>query len=234
MRFDYSYVSALAEELNETTALLEPLWEYDWDRAEGRRSYRKRVRMIRKLLSLKCEGMPASFSFFRGRIETFLSEFDLHLTDLDNLSEMRRLQRIGRGIVDQLVAVEDSLADGEVATDACIREFKAEYDLINAGLEYVSLQNQDDGLSQDGRTFRWNGVSYSLTETAARIVRVLHGAYMKGTKFLHQEYIKVEAEAFSDMRNVVRDNNLEMLIVPEVDASGRRVKGKWGLSPRIK
>jgi hypothetical protein len=230
MRFDYSYVSALAEELHETTVLLEPLWEYDWDRAEGRRSYRKRVRTIRKLLSQKCDGTPASFSFFRSRIETFLSEFDLYLADLDNRSEMRRLQRIGGGIVDQLVAVEDSLADGEVATDACIREFKAEFDLKNAGLKYVSLQNQDDGFSQDGRTFRWHGKTYTLSHGASKVVELLHARYQAGECFVHEQFVKIECNIASDMRTVVRDNELDDLIVRKKKPNGKFARGMWGLN----
>jgi hypothetical protein len=86
-----------------------------------------------------------------------------------------------------------------------------------------------DGFSIDGRTFHWCGKSYSLSESASRVVRVLYDAHVRGTRFLHESYIKTEAEVESDVRNVVRDNGLSALIIPEMDPNGKRIKGKWGL-----
>jgi len=98
----------------------------------------------------------------------------------------------------------------------------------------VDARRPEDGFSEDGRTFRWCGRSYSLPENPSKVVRVLYHAYLAGTKYLSEQYIKTEAEVESDIRHIVRDNDLSELIIPEVDSDGKRVKGKWGLMPRTK
>jgi hypothetical protein len=121
------------------------------------------------------------------------------------------------------------------------QSFKDEWELLQAGAVALKEETSEwkrliesDGFSVDGRTFQWCGKPYSLRESASRVVRVLHDAYLRGTQFIHEQYIKEEAEVQSDMRTLVRDNGLSKLIIPEIDSNGTRIKGKWGLIPRGK
>ena len=64
---------------------------------------------------------------------------------------------------------------------------------------------------------------------ASRLVKVLVDEFNKGFLYLHEEYLKTEGEFESDVRHIVRDSKLESIVVREVGADGKTIKGKWGL-----
>lgn len=76
-------------------------------------------------------------------------------------------------------------------------------------------------ISQDGRTLVWGGVNHPLTGKAASLVRLLLDAY---PKFLHEEYLRQEAEFNISIRNLVGYNRLQAVVIR--DPSRR---GFWGL-----
>lgn len=86
-----------------------------------------------------------------------------------------------------------------------------------------------DGLSPDGLTLRWGGVLHSLSPTSARLVKLLVDSFERGFPYLHEEYLKTEGEFESDVRHIVRDAQLDSIVVREVDTKGKQVRGKWGL-----
>jgi hypothetical protein len=88
-----------------------------------------------------------------------------------------------------------------------------------------------DGLSSDKRSIRWHGKTYTLGLAASKVVELLHNRYLAGEYFLHEQFIKEEAEIDSDMRHIVRDNALGDLIVRQKKPNGKPAQGMWGLSP---
>lgn len=85
-----------------------------------------------------------------------------------------------------------------------------------------------NGLSKDGRTLDWDGKQYPISTTASAVVRILEESYWNGVQFLHEQYLKAESEVESDIRNIVRDNNLKDVVVRQMKER-KRVNGMWGL-----
>jgi hypothetical protein len=207
MRFD-SYLLELIEEIHEAVRLLLPLHEEDLDRKKRIKDYAKRKAKIQRLLVEECEDKPMSFSVFQVRIEEFFLMFDAFVADPDNASNAIDVVETGDLIVDDLWDVE--------------------YERLDA--EYLALQKSEDGFSQDGRTFRWLGKNYVLNLNPSKVVKVLFDAYMQGQSWLHQDYIKTVSEIQTDLRHLVRDNQLEELIVKQKEKDGKSIRGMWGLN----
>ena len=148
---------------------------------------------------------------------------------------------------------------GDVAAQDHVDSFQEEYDFLSAAanaqnqllltrhlLELTAnleprtktestqkpIQQADDGdgFSVDKRCFQWRGKKYYLNEKPSSVIEVLYNGYLNGKGFLHEQYIKVEAEVESDIRTLVRDNELKELIVRLKDDNGNYKKGFWGLS----
>jgi hypothetical protein len=134
--------------------------------------------------------------------------FDAFVADPDNASNAIDVVETGDLIVDDLWDVE--------------------YERLDA--EYLALQKSEDGFSQDGRTFRWLGKNYVLNLNPSKVVKVLFDAYMQGQSWLHQDYIKTVSEIQTDLRHLVRDNQLEELIVKQKEKDGKSIRGMWGLN----
>jgi hypothetical protein len=207
MRFD-SYLLELIEEIHEAVRLLLPLHEEDLDRKKRIKDYAKRKAKIQRLLVEECEDKPMSFSVFQVRIEEFFLMFDAFVADPDNASNAIDVVETGDLIIDDLWDVEDERLD----------------------TEYLALQKSEDGFSQDGRTFRWLGKNYVLNLNPSKVVKVLFDAYMQGQSWLHQDYIKTVSEIQTDLRHLVRDNQLEELIVKQKEKDGKSIRGMWGLN----
>jgi hypothetical protein len=232
MRFD-SYLLELIEEIHEAVCLLLPLHEEDLDRKKRIKDYANRKAKIANLIARECEGKPVSFSIFQARIDELVLMFDAFVADPDDALEMHAIRGTGGLIVDDLWEVHACLGtngdDYATAADH-IEGFKDEYDLLKAGAEYLALQKSEDGFSQDGRTFRWLGKNYVLNLNPSKVVKVLFDAYMQGQSWLHQDYIKTVSEIQTDLRHLVRDNQLEELIVKQKEKDGKSIRGMWGLN----
>jgi hypothetical protein len=101
----------------------------------------------------------------------------------------------------------------------------ADPEVVNTGPAITLI----DGLSPDGLTLRWGGIQYPLSTTAARLVKLLVETFENGFPYLHEEYLKTEGEFENNVRHIVRDAGLESIVVREVGANGKVIKGKWGL-----
>lgn len=88
----------------------------------------------------------------------------------------------------------------------------------------------DNGFSEDGRTFRWRGKQYVLNLNPCKAVKILFEGYLRGEYWMHQEYIQQEAEIQTDLRHLVRGNDLKDLIVRQKEKSGKSIRGMWGLN----
>jgi hypothetical protein len=207
MRFD-SYLEELYEEFSAVISLVVPVHLGDADREKLTKDYAKRKAKIQRLLVKECEDKPMSFSVFQDRIEEFFLMSDAFVADPDNaLSAMDTLETGG--------LIEEDLFDLER------KRFDA---------ELLEWEESKDGFSQDGRTFRWLGKNYVLNLNPSKVVKVLFDAYMQGQSWLHQDYIKTVSEIQTDLRHLVRDNQLEELIVKQKEKDGKSIRGMWGLN----
>lgn len=84
-----------------------------------------------------------------------------------------------------------------------------------------------DGWSADGLSLRWGGELFTMTASAAAVVRLLVDAFRRGEP-LSEQYLKTESDVDSDLRTLVRDNALGELVVP-FSQHGRRRKGFWAM-----
>jgi hypothetical protein len=207
MRFD-SYLQELCQEFSEVALLVISVHLGDSDRKKLTKDYAKRKAKIQRLFVEECEDKPMSFSVFQVRIEEFFLMFDAFVADPDNASKAIDVVDTGDLIVDDLWDVQDKRFD--------------------AGL--LEWEESKDGFSQDGRTFRWLGKNYVLNLNPSKVVKVLFDAYMQGQSWLHQDYIKTESEIQTDLRHLVRDNQLEELIVKQKEKDGKSIRGMWGLN----
>lgn len=88
----------------------------------------------------------------------------------------------------------------------------------------ILLGDLSEGLSDDGRTFTWGGREFPLTEKARDLITVLQNALAIGQRWNHDEYLKVEGNFKSDVRTLVRDQNLSAIVIRQ---PGK--KAMWGL-----
>jgi hypothetical protein len=86
-----------------------------------------------------------------------------------------------------------------------------------------------DGLSDDGLTLRWGGVNYPVSTTASGVIRLLVDSFNRGFPYLHETYLMTEAPCETQIRNLVRNNGLNGVVIREICPDGKIVKGKWGL-----
>lgn len=120
------------------------------------------------------------------------------------------------------------LRDSETGLEWLAKQFRKEQP-VAPKIEPADPIGLIDGLSPDGLTLRWAGSTYPLTETAARLVKLLVDAFDSRFPYLHEEYLKTEGEFESDVRNIVRSAGLGSIVCREVATDGKTVKGKWGL-----
>lgn len=80
------------------------------------------------------------------------------------------------------------------------------------------VEAEIDGLSMDGRTLVWGGKTYALTETAARMMRILVDHF---PRFVSEEFLKLEGEFSSPVRRIVEYNRLVHLVVKDETRRGR-------------
>ena len=139
------------------------------------------------------------------------------------------VERIGEDPEVVLASRKHWLRDSETALEWLANKFKNQEQPIAPVVVPADASGLINGLSPDGFTLRWGGVCTPLSPTSSRLVKVLVDEFNKGFLYLHEEYLKTEGEFESDVRHIVRDSKLESIVVREVGADGKTIKGKWGL-----